>query len=369
MIHLVADTNIFRQDAKRKSAAFQKLAKLCTAGQVTLHMPYVIRAEFETYLLSEYSDPLKNAIARVKTASKAWGSHFQSEPSSVLKQLDTAASNAEAWIKGEFRAWCDRLNVSHSDIADHHGRNVMDAYFHGSSSFSSKKERKDIPDAFVFEALRDIANAVGELHFVSQDVHFRKVVSGIPGVTVWDSLDDFVLDELCQDALDEVNSAGLISALKENEELMLEFARKQLFDELCGYEFMSNSIPADNGEATIGMLDIPDDVDINWDEAESYGEGVVAVPFVFSMEIQAEFAIYKSDYYSLGEETLERISVSECNSHYFDAELEMSVNVSGRLAVSLDAARFDGSPGSIASQLSLQTVQVSEIEDVTADGD
>jgi hypothetical protein len=71
----------------------------------------------------------------------------------------------------------------------------MDAYFRGLPPFSTAKSRKDIPDAFIYAVLLDLAREPGGVAFVSSDRRFLEACRGAGGVALFDSIPAFLASE------------------------------------------------------------------------------------------------------------------------------------------------------------------------------
>lgn len=75
MIHVVLDTNIYRDNPRRDNLHFKALEKLSKAGVIRLHIPYVVMREFQTQQREIYSKDLAKTTSGLHSLSK--------------KQLDT----------------------------------------------------------------------------------------------------------------------------------------------------------------------------------------------------------------------------------------------------------------------------------------
>lgn len=374
MLHLLIDTSVLRRDPQRKSAAFQALARIGNAGGVTTYIPEVVRREFLGYREDEYLSPVESIKKHLEKLRRKPG------PEAVIKVLESHLAGADmmhdalrGWVVTEFDLWCGRIGVEIAPVKGHHGQAVLDSYFGGTPPFKEKKNRDDFPDAFILESIRDVAAAVDELHVVIDDHALRKAAVAIDAVVAYESLDRFILSDKCQsiqkDAAAAENFEAIVEELKTQEEEIGHAASTKLFDELVGYTFTDPSIPDDNHEASIEMLDVPVDIGLDWEEAEYYGDGIISVPFDFNTWVLAGYYIFKGDYYSIDEDRMEHIGISEYgNRHYYEAQEEFQLNVIGKLALSLDLAALEHDNFFIQNLddvLEKISVEASEIEEVT----
>ena len=81
-------------------------------------------------------------------------------------------------------------------------------------------------------------------------------------------------------------------------------------------------------------MDSPTNVHFNFAAAEHYGDGDIGIPFTATVDCELNFAIYKGDYYGLS--NTEHISISERNSHYFDADQTYTISIEGVITLMLD---------------------------------
>lgn len=345
MLHVLLDTNILRQDPQRKSAAFQVLGRLGNAGSLKIHIPYLVRKEFLGHREEEYVEPLQE-IEKIysKIVKKPLPTELQEDLTKQSSALIASISEVCEWVESEFKVWCDHVGAEIHEIHPHHGEKVVESYFKGELPFKKKKNRDDFPDAFILESLKDLASNVDLLNVVVADKHLRDACEKINNVKSFEKLDDFVRSNAChavfQDAEVADNFEIIMDKLKHKAGEVGEEASNKIFDELVGYTFSDSSIPDDNNEATISILDVPIDAGLKWDEAIYYGSGVLSIPFEFEMTATADYYIFKSDYYCMDEKRAESIGISEYdNRHYFEAEEDFRLVVSGSIAISLDLTR------------------------------
>lgn len=342
MLHLFLDTSIFRANPERNSAAFQVVARIGNSGGLTIHIPYVVRREFLTHREDEYVGPLDEAQKQLQKLSRR---QLPTELEKNIKQAQELISNStpisKGWVHEEFDLWCAQAGAKKYKVANHHGLKVLDAYFNGSEPFKSVKNRNDFPDAFIFESVTDLSQSFGQLNAVIADNKLRDSCETLDGVFTFSTLDEFVRSPSFQATIKDTfisqHFEKLIALIIENPVDIEEEASNALFEQLSMYTITDRSILDDNHEALVTMLDIPSSGGLDWASAEYYGSGIVTVPLEFKTEVLADYYIFKSDWYALGEERASTISISEYdNRHYFEAQEEFELLVSGAIALSLD---------------------------------
>ena len=104
---------------------------------------------------------------------------------------------------------------------------------------------------------------------------------------------------------------------------------------------------------------------------EYYGDGNLAIPFKTRIECELTYFIFKSEYYSIPEERVEGISVSDWNDHYFEASEMYDLDVEGRLVIEfpLDELQHDNLDEETLRALINDSETSVEIEDATVHQD
>ena len=176
MIDVVIDTSIYRADPKREKAAFRVLNKLATNGYVRVHIPHVVEREFSTQQLTSLESTFGEARKFVSSARKRVSESLTQEVNGIDKHIEAFRAKAEAEVASSLSKWASDINAEIHATQPHHGELVLNAYFSGDAPFSQPKERKDFPDAFIYESIRDLAKLKGTVHVVSADENLRNVV-------------------------------------------------------------------------------------------------------------------------------------------------------------------------------------------------
>ena len=100
--------------------------------------------------------------------------------------------------------------------------------------------------------------------------------------------------------------------------------------------FSDSSIPDDNHEATINNYGEAEDVELDFSGTGYYGNGQFGIPFKLRITVLAHYYIFKSDYYCMDPEREHVPFVSDHDDHYFDAEEEFELCVSGLVSITID---------------------------------
>lgn len=338
-VPLVMDSSALLRDPKREKEATKALERLVAKGQVSMQLPDMVIREVVANLNGAASLDLVKLEGAINSLDRRIPSTVSPEHRETLRSAvrHLREELAES-IEQDFAAWLAALHSTILPIAPEAGSKIMQIYFEGGPPFRAARHRDDIPDAFIFDAIRDAA-AVGILHAVISDHRLAESLRSLPGIIVYSSLDDFIASSPIQAALRRLAGTGNLELLRsiaiEEPELLEEDISNDYIDRMAGETLYSPWIPGDNSEATISMVDELEDLTFDWSEAEYYGEGSVSVPFSFKTDVYADSYIYKSDFYAMPDDAAVDLSVTDWNDHYYQAEAEYSVEVSGRATMTL----------------------------------
>jgi hypothetical protein len=372
MIHVVADTTVYRADPKRERAAFRAVSRLAHAGHLVLHIPDIVRREFVSQQRQQYS----KHIAALRTELHDLGR--RPLPIAVADYVDGALGNLaslsaelESFAEDEFAQWTRRVSAVVHPIGESHGGRVVDAYFAGTPPFREPKRRDDFPDAFLWQAILDLAGSYNPLYVVSSDRGIFNAAQGVEGLSPFGSLEEFVASEPFQALLKahfaSANIKALLALLPKHLDLVSSAVANELVNELAGRTVRSDEIPDDNSEAIVSMVGEPADLSLDIAAAVDHGDGLFVVPFSLRTECLLDYAIFKGDFYTLPEEKSDRISTSELNEHYYSAEEHYDLRVRGLLSFEVDAEALkstDLSEDDLLRILTDATISVDSIEDI-----
>jgi rRNA-processing protein FCF1 len=344
MLRVVIDTNNLPLSAESKSAAMVRLDKLLDEGVLTVLMPAVIAEEWRTQRL----EGLKGQLQKASTAlsglasekallTDAVGAAF----ASALEKLDELTPKAEELSHALLERLVTRLKAEVIETGGH-GERVLASYFRGDPPFSSPKSRKDFPDAFLFETVRAAVGQAGEdtVAVATKDANLAKHLSKLGGVLIFDSLEALVesdevrglVSALEQETLWRQRIPQVIERLQELSDADLVARVSDSFvDKLALRNVSHPSIPADNQDATVSMVDDPTDIEIDWDDVSDYGPGLLRIPFSCSSELLLDFYVYYADAYGMNSDHIS-ITWADPETHrFFDAQSYTTAHVEGYL--------------------------------------
>lgn len=339
--NVVLDTNIYRKDPSHSGLPFQALERLCKANIVKLHLPYIVEKEFQTQQLTNYSKDLDAALSAISSILRKKLSPFQvSRIEAIQTQLAAIKPSILNDVGSAFQNWATSIGVQRHPITEQQASAAMESYFSGLSPFKAPKIRDDIPDAFIFQIILSLSNEDLPLVVVDEDGKLAQASEALPDVTVHRSLSSFIESPLIQEDilhLDVIENITVIAnKLEKYEESTTDlssYINHHGGDEIIWRKIYSRSIADDNNEATISMYGDLSNIQLYFVLLHYFGNGEFGLPFGFTTTVNADYYIYKSDIYKLDEKNLP--SLSDHNDHYFRAEEEFEVNVSGLMKLSI----------------------------------
>lgn len=178
---------------------------------------------------------------------------------------------------------------------------------------------------------------------ISADGKVAQASEALEGVSVLKSLGSFIESDPIQAEilhLDVVENLPLIRTElgkyeAENNEIAYVL-RKEANERIVGRTVHSHSIPDDNHEAAIQGYCDPEDIELDLNNLSYFGGGEFGLPYSYTSTVTLIYYIYKADYYALHDDFSP--SVTDHNDHYFEAEEEREVTVSGMLKIMIPAA-------------------------------
>jgi hypothetical protein len=201
-INALVETSAYLQDPAMCKVSLRSLSRYCAAGLVRMFLPYVVEHE----LLSNVHSDLQKAAGDFRSGQRKLGRFLdpgaaRAHDALVWYLRQQEVEDVEKEFLKRWNSFKKEARVLSVDIASDHGKRVMESYFRGSKPFATAKRREDIPDAFIFETVKDLVDKSGTLHFVSFDENLRTSCSEIPGVIVHKGIEEFLRHQKVQEAM------------------------------------------------------------------------------------------------------------------------------------------------------------------------
>jgi hypothetical protein len=343
MIDVVIDTSSYRADPKREKAAFRILTKLATNGFVRVHIPHVVEREFSTQQLTSLESTLGEARKFTSSARKRVSESLTQEVNGIEKIIEEFGAKAEAEVASSLSKWAKYINAQIHVTQAHHGELVLNAYFSGDAPFSQPKERKDFPDAFIYESIKDLAKLKGTVHLVAADENLRNACSKIKGVTAYDALEEFLKSEPCTDAAHHLEHLGKLNQFRENigsyASAFLQHVNQLLLDYLPYKQFEDPHFKSDDSTGAVEMMNESEDIELDESKIEILGVDTLLVPFSCRLSALVYYSIFAADYWAMADNESLGISVhydENSSDHYLEANEDVTLEIDGVFSVSFE---------------------------------
>ncbi len=344
MIHVVLDTNIYRNNPKRDNLHFKALERLSKESVIRVHIPYVVLREFQTQQREIYSNDLEKAVSGLTGLSRKQLDNATLEKINNIKsELEAESEGILSGAENQITNWAKSIGANIYPLCIEQANAALEAYFRGEPPLKSIKNRGDIPDSFIVQSIYKLLSEEKEVHVVAGDGKVRDTFSGKESVYTYEGLSEFIEAERIQNELKDLdlieNIGQIFEAIEnfenDNSEIM-SFISSNLGEAILWKTFSDPSIPDDNNEAIVNSYGEVEDIDFDFDEIGYYGNGQFGIPFCAKIVVLADYYIFKSDYYCMDSEREHVPSVTDHNKHYFEAEDEFELCISGLVSIAID---------------------------------
>lgn len=334
------DTSVLPRDPNGNQDS-RVLKELVDAGIIEVHTSTIVVREWTTQRQIEFEKKFSDAISAVDSIKRhPWASSI-SGVDEIATSLAPTLEEARKVSQAKCEEFFDQLGCQLVGIEPAAAESAFSSYFEGLPPFGSIKNRKDIPDAFIFEALKTVAENQPVLVAIN-DGRLADAADSLDNVTVFPDIKNLVAS--LQPQLDEHKQfQSLMALLKADQPSLLTELQTLAENQFDGMEICHSEIPEDNSSATINGYYTIDDVDFDWDKVEDYGTGWLSIPFEFTVELDLFFYVYRSDAFDVPEWVHVSIGDFE-NDHYFEAEGTKQFTFTGMLSAKFSAEEIeDGS--------------------------
>lgn len=330
MLNVVLDTNILHQAQSFNSTEMKKLISLSQKQVIQLYIPEVVLKE----LKSQKEDEIRKLISsQEKTISELKKLSASRNDYSTLVNIEESFSNIKKSLIQSFDKhlsdFKDQTNFiiiknSEPDIGD-----MLDLYFSGKGPFRSVKSRQDIPDCFIYLAIKTISKP----HVICCDNTLKAALEK-DKIPVYSSVSDFIEKnkKSINKAIEDSKIQNyLCSQLQNIKKLMITSLEKVLEYK----DFVDENMVSENNEGTIeGTPSISSsDIQIDKTSFTSDRNGFCSFDFYCEFTNLVEYYIFKADYYCMNKDDLKGVGVSDWNEHYFLAEDDMNLLCRGSVTI------------------------------------
>jgi predicted DNA-binding protein (UPF0278 family) len=136
LIHVVLDTNIYRNNPRRDNLHFKALERLSKMSVICVHIPYVVLREFQTKQREIYLKDLEKAVSGLtglskKQLDKTALDKLNEIKSEIEKEFDKILSSAESQIT----VWAKNIGANIYPLCIDQTNAALEAYFSRYASF------------------------------------------------------------------------------------------------------------------------------------------------------------------------------------------------------------------------------------------
>jgi hypothetical protein len=304
-------------------------------------LPYIIEREFQTQQSQQYGKELETAVKGLDNVlRKGISEELAVKLEKLRDELKAIGPSILEDVENALPEWVEENGGVRHPLTQSQAAAAMESYFLGTLPLKAVKIRDDIPDPFIYQTVRSLSVAFARLTVIAEDAKIAEACEKLEGVTVHRSLLEFVESKPVQAEILELdvvdNLESIFTEIKTFEENFAEISALISLhgsDSLYGKKIYSRSIPDDNHEAIITGFYDAQNVEVNFDELSYFGQGEFGVPFTFDTAVTIVYYIFKADFYAIDEDKMP--SVSDHNDHYFEAEDQIEVCVSGTVKLKI----------------------------------
>ncbi|EJE4704635.1 DUF4935 domain-containing protein [Vibrio parahaemolyticus] len=202
MIKILLDTNILHQEGL-ESSRFQVLQRLLKTNAICLVIPEMVLKEYKSKRQDQANSELKKLNSALDNLHRK---SFVDKDKFVVRQFMSFVSSSIKEADKFVDDWIEKNNVVVPLIKDTSIDDVFKSYFSGTGAFRQKKQREDIPDAVILDAIDKLAKE-GELFVVAKDGALIEAIKDIDNVILFKDLTDVIEIPQLKATLAELNSS------------------------------------------------------------------------------------------------------------------------------------------------------------------
>ncbi|RAS66291.1 hypothetical protein DET48_10671 [Vibrio diazotrophicus] len=316
MIKILLDTNILHQEGLQ-SSRFQLLQRLIRSNSICLVIPEMVLKEYKSKRLDQAEAELKKLNSALDNLNRK---SIIDKDKYVVRQLTnfvaTSIKEADRFVD----SWIKENKVVVPLISDTSIEDIFKSYFSGTGAFRNKKQREDIPDAVILDAIEKLAKE-SELFVVAKDGALIEAVKDIDNVVLFKDLIEVIEVPQLKAILVELNASerkvtSIIETLSTFDSCyeVSQYLTDNYLVEVEGFydeDFVELPYDLTNIELTEHEVHVQNLKEVSVDSPRYLGNGKFA--YTLSAECEAELSFYCENeaYESLSYEYRKALSKSE----------------------------------------------------------
>jgi len=340
LIHLFIDTNILKAEPYYKNEEYESLKILVEKDILKIYLPYIIENEYITQLQEPYLQEIKKIETNLNSLKRKHSSDSDTLDKlieEITKLKDSTLDNINKDFKENF---CNKLNIEKLKIENHHSSEVFKKYFSGETPFKDIKNRQDLPDGFIFEAIIDKKKLDTNTVVILKDGELLNACKD-KDISTFSSLKEFIKNENIQKVLidhqSEESKKKFLTYLEESKFINDELPRLEI-KELENKSISDYKIPSDDHTANITCAGDIDNIDSDFSNPINYGNNKIGIPINFTIEVEAYMFVFKADYYS--DDNLFSLSSEDWNDHYVSVDTTFLLKIDSVFILNLTNIDF-----------------------------
>jgi hypothetical protein len=350
-IPVFIDTSALPRNPAYPGAGFERMCQLANVGVIKIYLAEVVVEEWASQIKEEFLATVNDLERSLRKALRHyWFNDWPSKDctETAYEQLLENKKDIDEFLKTKIDEILKQMGVIILPVQDNHGKAVLQSYFKGILPFRVAKSREDFPDAFIFEALKGFGIDQPGAHFIGADKRLSSAVTGLEGIILHPDIGEFVnskvvLEQVEAQELEKrwIATLELISAhFSKYFDELVDGLESLLLDELPGQLIHHQQIPDDNGDAYIGEVYKPTDVEVDLAKIQNFGPGTLSTPFECVVDVGLDFFVYRGEAFNVPSGVWVEIGDFE-EDHYFDAGGLISLSVNGMLSLKFDLSDID----------------------------
>lgn len=334
------DSSIIRQIPKLNSPLFKQIIKYIHIGRFCLYISEIIEQEYLTWIQKEAQEAYNTVVKASESLNK-----FYDEPEifGIKMHLnitaDVAGNHINEILKkisSNWKNFKEQTDAIILPIGNDHGKLVMNAYFDGSAPFKTKKNRSDIPDAFIYCSLLDLLHEHEKVIFISQDKEFCNRIKN-DNIIVFNNLtelfncDEYKLtDAYFNELPDERKREYLFKYYKD--EIIKKTKRQIELSDLISdieYEYRANTIGNYRNEYSSAEF-----IEFNYNKVNNLSPNIYLIPFSAKVKYTISSEATNNDLENYSKERLKNLTEKSINDNgLYDVSEEIEYSVFGNVSV------------------------------------
>ncbi|MEZ8100257.1 PIN domain-containing protein [Vibrio bivalvicida] len=187
MIKILLDTNILHQEGLQ-SSRFQVLHRLIKSNAICLVIPEMVLKEYKSKRKDQAEAELKKLNSALDNLNRK---SILDKEKYVVRQFTSFVSSSIQEAERFVDKWVEENKVVVPLISETSIDDIFKSYFSGTGAFRNKKQREDIPDAVILDAIEKLAKE-GELFVVAKDGVLIEAIKDIDNVVLFKDLSEVI---------------------------------------------------------------------------------------------------------------------------------------------------------------------------------